>query len=199
MQKIDSNKEALDLGVYENWEEIWDQYASDPRSMLGLIELYKYKNKKWKKRFKDSVGVDPVVDERQVDRKARVAERKRAIMNGWWLDDEQSVGSCAYCGIPLGLHEMTEDHVIPKSDKGGNEITNLIPCCLDCNDEKSSDSIEEYLSKIQVPPDKIVAVIANWTSPERAVVPTFISYRLSCHQQSELGIGRQSNGEEAES
>ena len=46
--------------------------------------------------------------------------------------------SCQYCGTPFPTHELTFDHVIPRS-KGGRTIwTNVVTACSDCNLVKAS-------------------------------------------------------------
>jgi 5-methylcytosine-specific restriction endonuclease McrA len=51
---------------------------------------------------------------------------------------------CVYCGavdVPLNL-----DHVIPRSRGGSNRVSNLVPACIPCNEEKGARLIEEFLS-----------------------------------------------------
>lgn len=51
--------------------------------------------------------------------------------------------SCVYCGItgvPLEL-----DHVKPKSRGGSDRVKNLVVSCVDCNQEKGSQTVEEFV------------------------------------------------------
>ena len=51
--------------------------------------------------------------------------------------------SCVYCGItdvPLEL-----DHVKPKSRGGSDRVNNLVVSCVDCNQEKGSQTVEEFV------------------------------------------------------
>jgi len=41
--------------------------------------------------------------------------------------------SCAACG---GLHELTLDHIIPRSRGGSSKVTNLQFLCYGCNQAK---------------------------------------------------------------
>ena len=47
--------------------------------------------------------------------------------------------TCVYCGNTYELHNLTLDHVHPKS-KGGGDIRNVVPACLQCNQDKGSDN-----------------------------------------------------------
>jgi 5-methylcytosine-specific restriction endonuclease McrA len=52
--------------------------------------------------------------------------------------------ACAYCGatgVPLNI-----DHIRPKSKGGSDRISNLTLACIPCNESKSSQAIEEFLS-----------------------------------------------------
>lgn len=52
--------------------------------------------------------------------------------------------ACAYCGatgVPLNI-----DHIRPKSEGGSDRISNLTLACIPCNESKSSQAIEEFLS-----------------------------------------------------
>jgi len=54
-------------------------------------------------------------------------------------------GVCAYCGADIDKNgDWHIEHVIPKSDNGNNDISNLLPSCRLCNQEKYSRNIGEY-------------------------------------------------------
>ena len=56
---------------------------------------------------------------------------------------------CAYCGKKItNPSDLTQDHVIPKSQHGGTVPENLVPCCKKCNSEKGSLSAKEYYALI---------------------------------------------------
>ncbi|MDE0695742.1 MAG: DNA methyltransferase [Boseongicola sp.] len=83
----------------------------------------------------------------------RVAERrKRPPLEGWQklsraeivqeLIDAQSVTDglvlCAGCGRELEAPFMELDHIVPRSDRGENDISNRILLCRPCNGRKSA-------------------------------------------------------------
>ncbi len=47
---------------------------------------------------------------------------------------------CQYCGVHLGKHNATVDHVVPRSHKHfpGNIWTNVVACCMKCNLKKDN-------------------------------------------------------------
>ena len=46
--------------------------------------------------------------------------------------------TCVYCGHTYELHQLTLDHVHPRS-KGGEDISsNVVPACTKCNQDKGS-------------------------------------------------------------
>jgi 5-methylcytosine-specific restriction endonuclease McrA len=68
---------------------------------------------------------------------------------------------CVYCGAvdaPLNL-----DHVVPRSRGGSNRVSNLVPSCIPCNqDRKKVLSIEEFLAH---DPKHLAAVKAQLKAP----------------------------------
>ena len=53
--------------------------------------------------------------------------------------------TCVYCGQSYDLHELTIDHVKPRS-KGGETITrNCVPACRCCNQDKGSEHWEDWM------------------------------------------------------
>jgi len=57
---------------------------------------------------------------------------------------------CCYCEYHLTSETYTKDHLIPKS-RGG---TITIPCCKNCNFQKDSLELEDYLILLQLTPFK---------------------------------------------
>ncbi len=53
-------------------------------------------------------------------------------------------GHCWYCPTSLRPAYQTKDHLIPQSRGGKTDEANLVPCCTNCNKEKSNLSLEEY-------------------------------------------------------
>lgn len=75
---------------------------------------------------------------------------KRQVWDSTW-------GHCWYCGKQLILAEPKNpesreqverwsvvDHVIPKSQGGSDDPSNLVPACWVCNSSKGTRSLEEY-------------------------------------------------------
>jgi 5-methylcytosine-specific restriction endonuclease McrA len=50
---------------------------------------------------------------------------------------------CCYCGEAFPSHELTYDHLIPRSRGGKTEWTNIVTACLRCNAQKA-DSLPNY-------------------------------------------------------
>lgn len=46
--------------------------------------------------------------------------------------------TCRYCGLRAADTELTVDHVLPVALGGGDEATNLVAACRDCNAGKTS-------------------------------------------------------------
>jgi 5-methylcytosine-specific restriction endonuclease McrA len=58
---------------------------------------------------------------------------------------------CYYCGVEMRTRHAfkdpcraTVDHVIPRSRGGGNDRSNLVAACADCNEQKANMTAEEF-------------------------------------------------------
>ncbi|RQV97353.1 MAG: HNH endonuclease [Calditrichaeota bacterium] len=59
---------------------------------------------------------------------------------------------CQYCG--QNSQPMTIDHVIPKSQGGGDNWENLVTACLNCNNKKGNQTPEQVGMKLLKRPEK---------------------------------------------
>lgn len=63
-----------------------------------------------------------------------------------WLEKLSKIGmKCVYCHKKLTFKTLTKDHVIPLSKGGTDDIENIVPSCLRCNQTKGP--------KLQLPPN----------------------------------------------
>ena len=51
---------------------------------------------------------------------------------------------CLYCGETFSHHNLTRDHIIPKSRGGDDSWLNSATCCSHCNNDKSNRTPEEW-------------------------------------------------------
>jgi 5-methylcytosine-specific restriction endonuclease McrA len=58
-------------------------------------------------------------------------------------------GSCVYCGSE---HQLTADHVIPKSRGGKSTWENLVTACHTCNNRKDNKTPEEVGLRLSIKP-----------------------------------------------
>lgn len=59
---------------------------------------------------------------------------------------------CQYCGDRPGSHELSIDHIVPRSLGGKSTWENCVLACTDCNAHKASRSLEEArMTLIQIP------------------------------------------------
>ena len=60
--------------------------------------------------------------------------------------------TCQFCGHVFPAHELTLDHVIPRSRGGHTDWDNLVACCHNCNNLKGDRHPEEAGLKLLRPP-----------------------------------------------
>jgi len=67
---------------------------------------------------------------------------------------------CQYCGLKFKMHELTKDHIIPRSRNGKNSWNNIVTCCFSCNHKKSDRTPAEARMKLIHLP-----TTPNWFNP----------------------------------
>jgi 5-methylcytosine-specific restriction endonuclease McrA len=84
----------------------------------------------------------------QVNRRYR--GKKKGTIQGielYWIVNSKCNNKCRYCGKQLSRRTMTFDHVIPLSRGGMHEVSNLVICCYQCNIDKGSLTLTEFLKE----------------------------------------------------
>lgn len=76
------------------------------------------------------------------------------VNGGKWIRPEKRLAiyirdnfTCLYCGRILkdaSSREVTLDHLVPRSDGGNNEATNLVTACLSCNSSRQDRPWMDY-------------------------------------------------------
>jgi len=82
-------------------------------------------------------------------------------------------GHCQYCGQTREPSELTYDHVVPRSQGGKTDWTNIVTCCVDCNRKKGGRTPEQAgmrLRRVPRRPEELPGVlsitVALHTAPE---------------------------------
>ena len=95
------------------------------------------KNRRWRQAHPLSHRNSPFWRERALVNKARYSARKHGLPPGDLTVPAVArivLLPCEYCGkLPAGGF----DHVIPLSRGGPNDVANIVPSCLPCNQSKS--------------------------------------------------------------
>jgi 5-methylcytosine-specific restriction endonuclease McrA len=61
---------------------------------------------------------------------------------------------CQYCGTLPPSHQLSLDHVVPRSRGGDTSWENVVCCCLRCNTRKGGRTPQEARMKLLKPPRK---------------------------------------------
>jgi len=84
-------------------------------------------------------------------------EPERILLQDYLYNEVE--GNCPYCGVKMYKNRVYEpsltneekqklcsvDHIIPRSEKGSNRISNLIACCFRCNIQKNKTLPEKWI------------------------------------------------------
>ena len=61
---------------------------------------------------------------------------------------------CQYCGKKFPTNELSLDHVVPRSQGGQTNWTNIVCCCVECNVRKGGRTPEQAHMKLYSVPHK---------------------------------------------
>lgn len=79
--------------------------------------------------------------------------------------------TCQYCNEKMSIHELTYDHVVPRSQGGRTEWTNIVSACSDCNSKKAGRTPEQAKMKLRKKPVQPVDMPAMFIQISRKSVP----------------------------
>jgi 5-methylcytosine-specific restriction endonuclease McrA len=85
---------------------------------------------------------------------------------------------CQYCGLSLPSHQMSLDHVLPRSRGGETSWENIVCSCVDCNTRKGGRTPHEARMKLISPPKKPKQnplLSAKLRQPKYAMWKTFLA------------------------
>lgn len=85
-----------------------------------------------------------LVEFRRIPHQTRTLSRKNLLLRDRY--------TCQFCGRPFPAHELTLDHVIPRSRGGHTDWDNLVASCRRCNNLKGDRLPEEAGLKLLKPP-----------------------------------------------
>lgn len=68
-----------------------------------------------------------------------------------WIRDE---GRCQYCNTPVSIKNFTLDHVHPRTLGGKSSWTNVVTCCVPCNQRKADRTLARSGLKLLKQPIK---------------------------------------------
>ncbi len=81
---------------------------------------------------------------RRIPHQKRALSRKNVLLRDRY--------TCQFCGRVFPAHQLTLDHVIPRSRSGHTDWDNLVACCHICNNLKGDRLPEEAGLKLLRPP-----------------------------------------------
>lgn len=75
--------------------------------------------------------------------------KKRPNKNARATLHRRQGGKCWACKVALPVRLLTLDHIIPRSQGGGEEIENLLLLCGTCNSTKGTRSLDYLLERLR--------------------------------------------------
>ena len=76
----------------------------------------------------------------------QTSERGRMQTREYVLQRDQRTCQYRRC-CPKGKTRLEIDHIVPRSRNGPDRVSNLVTACHQCNDRKSNQSLDDFMSE----------------------------------------------------
>ena len=87
------------------------------------------------------------IDSNTRPKKVKSTVTKGRTQNNYFLPGDR----CYYCDRELNEKiKFTRDHLIPKSKGGTDKLSNLVPCCGECNEFKADLTFSQFQCLVRV-------------------------------------------------
>lgn len=63
--------------------------------------------------------------------------KARLLRQSQWWKNQRGRNRCHYCQRPFAAKTLTMDHIVPLARGGKSTKSNVVPCCKECNTQKS--------------------------------------------------------------
>jgi 5-methylcytosine-specific restriction endonuclease McrA len=127
---------------------IYVSYSFDSwRELSDFHRQFEPERYDWVRTIRFSIAVPRIIRLLVYDRLPR-AEVKLNRRNIYARDQNR----CQYCGKRFSTHELSLDHIVPRSRGGETSWENLVCCCLKCNIRKGGRTpVEAHMKLITKP------------------------------------------------
>lgn len=124
-----------------------DDPTVDQRHTRLFIELFRTGSFDYQIKYVVSRIVDTMTSNMEKSGRLIVQDSNRKFSN----DDkriryEEQNGCCGYCGSSISLEQGVCDHMVPHSEGGRTEISNLVVSCRDCNELKGKLPYDSWMT-----------------------------------------------------
>lgn len=75
-----------------------------------------------------------------------MVDNKRMRRQRWAIYKREN-RRCFWCDTPLRFENSTRDHIVTRSNGGGNTMDNYVLSCSPCNNERGDIDAEIFLMK----------------------------------------------------
>jgi 5-methylcytosine-specific restriction endonuclease McrA len=143
----DAHREEINAKRREDRKLNPEKYSKrEKQRVRDKNKMVKYRAKHYEKHKERVTKENAAYHKAHPEVRRTINSRRRAnLLSGGrhttqqWLDKLAAIGMiCVYCTKALDFSTLTKDHVIPLSKGGTDDIENVVPSCLRCNQTKSS-------------------------------------------------------------
>jgi len=150
--------------VFKKGQKAWNKgkhWSEETKRKIGLISKGRKHTEEWKKMMSKRMsgkksprykhGLSKTREYNSIYQKRHRARKKNAdgshTLGEWENLKSQYNWTCPCCEISEPKIQLTEDHIIPLSKGGSDNIENIQPLCRGCNSKKNTKIINFYKNK----------------------------------------------------
>jgi len=131
---------------------------------LGAVGIYGLLERPFKRKWDESERRRVEYNEREREKRRERGQRSYSgLTESRWKDLLREFDHrCAYCSAPLVPGQTHRDHFVPFAEGGADDVSNIVPACIECNKAKRDQMPKVWLARCRREKKRVNPKLKEW-------------------------------------